>query len=693
MAAGRSPSSRADGHQSVKGGRRDEEAPREGGKDAEAQSRSKGGRVSPRDGSKRDGRHHERSEAVKTHLSDEEEGEARRPSAREHGEAESRSGRSRREAHHDRERDTERQRTSDKPDGHLGSRRDRERSRREEDDRGGPSHRSHVDHDSHRYTDRDRGWGRGARGDDPRGYRVSERERERERGDERVASYRDRERERQRQGDRDAPSRRPHEKDRRAAAAAAPREVREDRERPQYYKDHDRRDPPSRRREEDRVEENGVRNPSRKRERQDEGEQLLRVKREPQAETPKLRRSEERQKDRGRSSSSSSSSSSGSSSGSSDSSSSSSSGSNSASESTVSRGSGRRRRGGVDPRHAARRAFQRALEATRESRPERRAARAQRRSRSNGSNGSRGERRKPREEGSADEGRQDSRSQRRVKTEGHEADIDEPAPPVDKDVEAYAAKKIRKVTAEDIGRAGGVYVPPFKLARLQQKTDDTKSAAYQRQMWEALRKSINGLVNKVNVSNITQLVQELFRENLVRGRGLFCRALIRAQLASPGFTSVYAALLCIVNSKLPDIGELVIKRVILQFRRAYRRNDKVVCLACVEFFAHLVNQRVAHELLALQLCELLLQEPTNDSVEVCIGFLKAVGQTLEDVCKPGFDAAFERLRAILQQGETDKKTQYSIEALWDIRRNGFKDFPGVCLNARTHFRETLNVVH
>lgn len=55
--------------------------------------------------------------------------------------------------------------------------------------------------------------------------------------------------------------------------------------------------------------------------------------------------------------------------------------------------------------------------------------------------------------------------------------------------------------------AGGVYVPPFKLARLQQKTDDTKSAAYQRQMWEALRKSINGLVNKVNVSNITQLVQ------------------------------------------------------------------------------------------------------------------------------------------------------------------------------------------
>ena len=63
--------------------------------------------------------------------------------------------------------------------------------------------------------------------------------------------------------------------------------------------------------------------------------------------------------------------------------------------------------------------------------------------------------------------------------------------------------------------------------------------------------------------------QELFRENLVRGRGLFARALIRAQLASPGFTAVYAALLSIVNSKLPDIGELVIKRLILQFRYIY----------------------------------------------------------------------------------------------------------------------------
>jgi len=43
-------------------------------------------------------------------------------------------------------------------------------------------------------------------------------------------------------------------------------------------------------------------------------------------------------------------------------------------------------------------------------------------------------------------------------------------------------------------------------------------AACAGQAWDALKKSINGLVNKVNVSNIQDIVLELFAENLVRGR-------------------------------------------------------------------------------------------------------------------------------------------------------------------------------
>ena len=53
---------------------------------------------------------------------------------------------------------------------------------------------------------------------------------------------------------------------------------------------------------------------------------------------------------------------------------------------------------------------------------------------------------------------------------------------------------------------------------MQQSITDKSSAPYQRLAWEALKKSINGLINKVNVSNIVSIVKELMAENIVRGR-------------------------------------------------------------------------------------------------------------------------------------------------------------------------------
>lgn len=88
-------------------------------------------------------------------------------------------------------------------------------------------------------------------------------------------------------------------------------------------------------------------------------------------------------------------------------------------------------------------------------------------------------------------------------------------------------------------------------------------------MWELLRKSINGIVNKVNISNIQNIVIELFNENILRGKGLLSKSIIKAQMASPNFTHVYAALIAVINTKLPEIGNLILKRVMIQFRRAF----------------------------------------------------------------------------------------------------------------------------
>ena len=126
-------------------------------------------------------------------------------------------------------------------------------------------------------------------------------------------------------------------------------------------------------------------------------------------------------------------------------------------------------------------------------------------------------------------------------------------------------------------RTGGAYIPPAKLRMMQEQITDKSSLAYQRMSWEALKKSINGLINKVNISNISIIIQELLQENIVRGRGLLSRSVLQAQSASPIFTHVYAALVAIINSKFPQIGELILKRLILNFWEGYQKNDRQIC--------------------------------------------------------------------------------------------------------------------
>lgn len=226
-------------------------------------------------------------------------------------------------------------------------------------------------------------------------------------------------------------------------------------------------------------------------------------------------------------------------------------------------------------------------------------------------------------------------------------------------------------------RSGGIYIPPARLRALQAQITDKKSKEYQRMAWEALKKSINGLINKVNVSNIKHIVPELFGENLVRGRGLFCRSIMKAQAASLPFTPIYATMAAIVNTKLPQVGELLLHRLIVQFKKAYKRNDKAVCLSSTTFIAHLCNQQVAHEILAAQILLLLLNKPTDDSVEIAVGLTREVGQHIEEMNAPIALAVFDQFRNILHEQDIDKRVQYMIEVLFQVRKDRYKDNPAI----------------
>ncbi|CAI0542839.1 unnamed protein product [Linum tenue] len=222
-----------------------------------------------------------------------------------------------------------------------------------------------------------------------------------------------------------------------------------------------------------------------------------------------------------------------------------------------------------------------------------------------------------------------------------------------------------------------LYVPPHKLVAANNSVGRSDDEAYQRLAWEALKKSINGLINKVNSSNIGNVIPELFAEDLIRGAGLLCRSCLRSQMASPCFTDVFAAVIAVVNSRIPEIGELLLKRIVWQLNKSLRCNDKPRLLALAKFVAHLVNQRVAHHTLALELLHRLLENPSDDGVELAVAFLTECGALLHDLSPRGLAACFDRLRDVLHEGEIDKRVQFLIEGLFAIRKANFRGYPAI----------------
>ena len=248
------------------------------------------------------------------------------------------------------------------------------------------------------------------------------------------------------------------------------------------------------------------------------------------------------------------------------------------------------------------------------------------------------------------------------------------APRTEEEKQAAAKKEYDELLN---ARSGGRYVPPARLRELQQQITDKTSKEYQRMAWEALKKSINGLINKVNSSNIKHIVPELFAENLIRGKGLFARSVMRAAAASTPFIPIYACLVAIVNTKLPQVGELLLHRLVSQFKKAFKRNDKAVCLSSTAFIAHLCNFGVVSELLPAYILLLLLNKPTDDSVEIAVGLTKEAGAHLEETNKAIATVVYDQFRNLLHEADLDKRQQYAIEVLFQIRKDQYKDNPAV----------------
>lgn len=74
---------------------------------------------------------------------------------------------------------------------------------------------------------------------------------------------------------------------------------------------------------------------------------------------------------------------------------------------------------------------------------------------------------------------------------------------------------------------------------------------------------------------------------------------------------------------------------------------------------------------------LLLERPTDDSVEIAVGLMRECGAFLSEASPRATNAVFERFRSILHEAQIDKRIQYMIEVLFQVRRDKFADNPAI----------------
>jgi pre-mRNA-splicing factor CWC22 len=263
---------------------------------------------------------------------------------------------------------------------------------------------------------------------------------------------------------------------------------------------------------------------------------------------------------------------------------------------------------------------------------------------------------------------------------------------------------------------GGKFVPRVKQQSfLSEQGVDGTDHLLQRQTWEEAKAHINQAVNKVSPSTVLAASRELLQGvNVVRMRGPLIRALMRAQQASfiveplrplstdrsfdkedniqvekedegktsLSLTHVYALLAATLNSQVPIVGRLLVKRLILAFRKHFRRNEKRPCLGDGVFLGALMAVGVCDPVLILEMLLLLLENATSDSLDIALHMLHCAGGPLLTACPRPTNAVFEQLRQILQnhsqfpppsslsvaKPSMDKRLLFAIEDLFQWRQ-------------------------
>lgn len=197
-------------------------------------------------------------------------------------------------------------------------------------------------------------------------------------------------------------------------------------------------------------------------------------------------------------------------------------------------------------------------------------------------------------------------------------------------------------------------------------TNTTKSAA-----WTGLARDIDSICAAAASSPaLRRHSVDLFRLNVVRGRGLVARSVLSRAMRQPQAAAPLAALVGVLNLQLPQVGGLVAARTAALFKRAYMRNDGRGVDAAAAFLAELVRFAVATDTVLLQVFQLLLERPSDDTVRVATALLRRLGSWMDAHAPAAADMIWGRLRDVLHEGQALAQAMRRITELMRARRDG-----------------------
>ncbi|EDO18792.1 hypothetical protein Kpol_1028p67 [Vanderwaltozyma polyspora DSM 70294] len=203
-------------------------------------------------------------------------------------------------------------------------------------------------------------------------------------------------------------------------------------------------------------------------------------------------------------------------------------------------------------------------------------------------------------------------------------------------------------------------------------SDGTNLEELQRENWSLLKDQIEYIIGNADEMNIMESFKQLFEVNVLVGQRLLVDSILKNQLKKD-IPVVYALLVALINSEMPEMGLLMTKESIALFIKGYNNMNNLETFTMATFIAQLFNYEVVHEIVILQILHLLLEDLDNGSLPVVISLLTHCGKKLVQVNKTIHNAIFEKLRHLLQSGRLSRDEHVNLEWLFELRSRNYQN--------------------